>query len=535
MRRMKRETFLSGAFALAAAGLISKVLGALYRIPLYPVLGSQGMGLFQMAYPVYAIILVLSTTGVNVAVSKLVAENLAVGNGRGAWRVFHVSLVLLTIMGLLLSLGLYACAGFVANRVTKDPRAYLSLVAISPAVFFVSVMSAYRGLFQGMQVMTPTAVSQVIEQVVRVATMIGLAVLLIPRGVEYAAAGASFGAVTGAVAGLAYLMTLFIRVRDDLLPQPLRTGTVAEGGLSTVKRVVSMAVPVSLASGVLGIIQLLDMAIVPTRLQSIGHTYEQATALYGQLSGGALPLMNLPTIFAAALQVSLVPSISEARALGDMNLAVSRAATALRITSILMMPAVAGLYVLNRQIPALLYGDPEVGVSLAPLAPGALFLSLQQATAGVLQGLGMMADPVRNLAWGAVAKFLLTWGLTGISSLGIKGAAFGTSAAFFVAAILNLFALARALGPGVFSVGDMLVRPAVSSAAMGLTVISSYSWLASHGLSGSAATAGVIFIGMTTYGVVLLLVGGLKARDVELLPGIGPRLKPLLARLGLLK
>ncbi|MGE5542053.1 MAG: oligosaccharide flippase family protein, partial [Bacillota bacterium] len=153
---LRRETFLGGAFMLALAGIVSKLLGALYRIPLYPLLGDSGMGLFSMAYPIYALILVLSTTGINVAVSKLVSARAANGDFAGVWSVFRTSLVLLAIMGLVFSLLLFSSAGYIATNVTRDSRAHLSIAAISPAIFCVSIMSAYRGLFQGLQMMSPT-------------------------------------------------------------------------------------------------------------------------------------------------------------------------------------------------------------------------------------------------------------------------------------------------------------------------------------------------------------------------------------------
>ncbi len=375
---MRRETFLGGAFMLALAGIVSKLLGALYRIPLYPLLGDGGMGLFSMAYPIYALILVLSTTGINVAVSRLVATRAAQKDSQGVWSVFRTSLLLLAALGLFFSALLFTGARYIAVNITRDPRAFLSIVAISPAVFFVSIMSAFRGLFQGLQLMTPTAVSQIVEQVVRVATMLVLAFLLLPGGVERAAAGASFGAVTGAVAGLVYLLYMFVRGRSELGLATSAPRTGRENPFKTAAQVISIAVPVSMASGVLGVTQLVDMAVVPARLQSSGIALERATSLYGQLAGGALPLMNLPTIFSAALQVSLVPAISEACATGDRLLTTSRTRTALRITFILMMPAMAGLYLLAGPITGFLYGNPEIGVSLAALSSGVLFLAVQQ-------------------------------------------------------------------------------------------------------------------------------------------------------------
>jgi len=531
---LKRETFLGGAFILALAGIVSKLLGALYRIPLYPLLGDGGMGLFSMAYPIYALILVLSTTGVNVAVSKLVSSRAAQGDRAGVWSVFRTSQLLLAIMGIVFSAILFAGSRYIATDITRDPRAYLSIAAISPAIFFVSIMSAYRGLFQGLQMMTPTAISQMIEQVVRVGTMLALAFILVGGGVEYAAAGASFGAVTGAVAGLVYLLIVFNSRRSEMGLPPRGTAT-REKPLRTAIQVMTMAIPVSLASGVLGITQLVDMAVVPARLQVSGLAFDQATALYGQLAGGALPLMNLPTIFSAALQVSLVPAISEAHAIGDARLISARTRTALRITLILMMPAVAGLYLLASPITGLLYGSPEIGVSLAALSSGVLFLAVQQVSSGVLQGLGMMTAPVKNLLWGSAVKLGLTWTLTSIPGLGVRGAAYATSAGFLVACALNLVALVSLMGADIIDLRGMLAKPAAATAAMGWVTVAGYSRILRATGSNSVATLLAIGLGVVVYGAALAAVGGLTSRDFEMIPGLGGRLARILTALGLVK
>ncbi|MGB9791464.1 MAG: oligosaccharide flippase family protein, partial [Thermacetogeniaceae bacterium] len=209
---MRGESFLGGAFVLTLAGIIVKALGAFYRIPFTRIVGSEGIGLYQMAYPVYTTLLALSTTGIPVAVSLLVAERGACGDRAGARQVFRLSFALLFFLGLLLSLLLFWAAPGIAGGVLGDPRASYPLMAIAPAVFIFSLVSAFRGYFQGWRLMWPTAVSEVIDQVVRVATVLWAAVSLVGRGVELAAAGAAFGAVTGGCASLLVLLILFCRL-----------------------------------------------------------------------------------------------------------------------------------------------------------------------------------------------------------------------------------------------------------------------------------------------------------------------------------
>ncbi|MEW6523964.1 MAG: polysaccharide biosynthesis protein [Bacillota bacterium] len=528
----RKQTFLGGAFVLALAGFFSKALGAVYRVPLYPLLGREGMGLFQMAYPAYGLVLVLSTTGINVAVSKVVAERVAAGDEPGAWRVFRLSLALLAGLGLVLSAALLIAAGPIATLVARDPRAYLSIAAVSPAIFFVSIMAAYRGLFQGLQQMTPTALSQVIEQLVRVGTMLSLAYLLRPRGVEFASAGATFGAVTGAVAGLLYMVFVYYRVRPRLRRLAGRSAS-SEAASRVIGRIVRLAVPVSLASGVLGTMQFLDLALVPARLRVAGFVGDQVTALYGQMSGGALPLVNMPTVLTAALQTSLVPAISEALVGGSWTRVRDRAETAIRVTFLLMLPSVVGLYVLSQEIPSLLFRDPGIGVPLAAMSAGTLFLALQQTTSGVLQGMGEMSVPVRNLLLGAVAKGIVTYTLTAMPALGIQGAALGTVVGFLVAASLNLTVVTVRLGTVIRPV-DMVVKPGLAALIMGIGVRAIYDRLFAGLGSGTVATLGAIGGGMVIYGAVILLTGGIKGSDLDLIPVAGPALRRVMKKVGLM-
>lgn len=525
-----KQSFLGGALVLGLAGLFSRVLGAGYRIPLYRVLGREGVGLFQMAHPVYGLVLVLSTTGINVAVSKLVAEKMAAGDEAGAWRAFRVSFALLTIMGLALSVALVLAAEPIATYIVRDQRARLSIMAISPAVFFVSVMAAYRGLFQGLQQMTPTAVSQVVEQLARVVTTLVLAYILRPRGVEYASAGAAFGAVTGAVVGLAYVVLVYYRMQ----PRAHRPAVPRAAGVpvhTVMSRIVHLAVPVSLAGGILGVMQLLDLVLVPARLRAAGFAGDQITALYGQLSGGAVPLVNMPTVLSAALQVSLVPAVSAALAGGSLARVRDRAQTALRVTFLLMLPAVVGLYVLSREIPYLLFGDAGIGVPLAAMAAGTLFLALQQATSGVLQGMGDTVIPMRSLLVGVLAKALVTYTLTAIPALGIRGAALGTVVGFLVTASLNLTAVTVRLGPVIQPV-DMILKPGFAALTMGVIARLLYEQLVTALGNANLATVFAIGGGMVSYGVVILLIGGVRGSDLNLLPVIGPRLRRAMERVG---
>lgn len=526
---MARQSFLHGALVLTLAGLVSKILGVLYRIPFARFIGAEGIGLYQMAYPVYTLILAVSTAGVPVAISLLVSEKRARGDYPGAERVFWLSLGLLSVSGLLMSWLLYRSAGFLAERVLHDSRAYYPLLVISPAIFFGAVMSVFRGSFQGQQMMMPTALSQVVEQVVRVGTILFLAWWLLPLGTEYAAAGATFGAVTGGAAGLLLLIFSFRRrerIRAGSCPR------AKEGALSVVSRLFKLAVPISLGALVMPVTQTLDAFIVPLRLQDAGFSVSEATQLFGQLSGMAGTLINLPSVITVALATALVPAISSAVALGQREAVVSRLNGAVKLCLLLCLPISAGFFLLGKPICGLLFNLPEAGIPLQALSPAVLFLGLYQVTSAVLQGLGKPSRPVRHLLLACVLKLGINYHLVGQPHIGIQGAALATGAAFAFAAGMNLASLHRLLGYRV-PWDTVLLKPAAAVTIMA-AVLQVYQ-RQMGGPSGGLETLSLISASGLVYGLSALLLGAVERRELSMVPRIGPALASWLGSIGLVR
>ena len=199
---MRKNSFIQGALILTVAGIIVKFIGAFSRIYLSRLLGGEGIGLYQMAYPIYLLCLSVSSAGLPVAISIMVAERNAVNDYNGGQKVFRISMAALVMTGLFFSVLLFFGSQWLVDTgIVRDPRAYWSLLALSPAVFCATLLATLRGYFQGLQLMTPTAVSQILEQVVRVVTMIAFAVILLPYGLEFGAAGATLGAAPAKGAG----------------------------------------------------------------------------------------------------------------------------------------------------------------------------------------------------------------------------------------------------------------------------------------------------------------------------------------------
>lgn len=538
----RSQSFIRGALILTAAGFIVRFIGAVLRIYLAAVMGKEGIGLYQMAYPVYTTLLAISTAGIPIAISKLVAENLAFRDYRGGYRVFKVSLIILTFLGSIFSLLLYFGADFFARHVANDPRAYYPLVSISPAILLVTVLSAFRGYFQGQQKMVPTAVSQIIEQLGRVAVIIILVHLLLPSGLERAAAGAAFGAVVGGICGLIVLLYYFYREKSNYTRKMYKQFVERSFRLREVLyRIIVLAVPITLGSLVIPLINMIDLSIVPLRLQAAGYSIRESTALYGLLTGMASSVVQFPLILTISLAMSLVPAISEAQALKDGSLMRKRINLALRVTSYFSIPASFGLLILAGPITAVLFGDADAAYPLAMMSFGLLFLSLYTSTSGILQGLGYVLEPVKYMFYGAVLKFGLSWVLTADPRLHIGGAALSTVIGFLLASFLNVNKVIAVTGWRL-NFGELFLNPLAASAVMSLGVYLTYNFVFTLlpvslplRLVQSISLGAAVFLGMLIFVVLLFLSGGISAQDLRSLPRFGKPLLKVARRLNLVK
>lgn len=537
---VKEKSFVKGALILALAGIFTKVLGAVYRIPLYNLIGEVGVGYFQMAYPIYAALLAISTAGIPVAISKMVAERVAKGNATGATQILKIALTVMMVSGLFFSLLLYFGAEWYANNILKTPLAVYSLRSIAPGIFLVVIMAAFRGFFQGNQTMIPTAISQISEQIIRVVTIFYLSWLLIPKGVEFAAAGATFGVVTGALTGVAALLVFFMFDKKKKRNTSFSSDLLQESRGQILKQMLYLALPITLASLVLPLIQMADAAIVPRRLQVAGLNQVDAVALYGNLTGAAMPLVNVPTLFTLALAQSLVPAISEAKALKNNLLIKSSSFLAIKLTLLIALPSTVGMFVLARPISIMLYDNVAVASPLAVACFAVVFLTLHQTTSALMQGLGKTVIPVINLFIGVTLKVILNFVLTAIPALNIRGPAIGTVAGYLVSSSLNLYFLLKLVGLS-FSVKSFILKPLLTSGGMGVTVylaypiilnsINKFNIIDSERTIVSLAVIIAVGLGIAVYGVLLLISGAITKKDIENIPKIGTKVADMLCKL----
>ena len=305
-----KDSFLKGALILGMAGIIVKIMGAFFRIPLGNLIGAKGMGYYQAVYPVYTLFLTLATAGFPTALAKLVSEKNAIGDYKGVHKIFKVSYTVLFITGLIAFCIFFFGAQYIVTAM-KNPDAYYAMLAIAPALLFVPMMSSYRGYFQGKKEMTKIAVSQISEQFFRVILGLGLAYLLMNKyGSELGAAGAIAGATVGSVASTIYLVAIYIgerkqRKTEKKASQPFKDESVGR----ILKKLLVVAIPITIGASVMPLVGMIDSMIVIRRLTEAGFTPDEALSMFGQLTGMAMAIINLPSVVTIAMSMSLVPSI----------------------------------------------------------------------------------------------------------------------------------------------------------------------------------------------------------------------------------
>lgn len=535
---MSGKNFLKGAAVLGAAGLIVKIIGAIYRIPLTNLIGTEGIGYYQPAYQVYNLLLVISLAGFPTAIARLVSEKYALGNPEGAHQIYKVSMKVILAISVVSTLFVWLFAQQISDALGY-PGTYYSLLALAPALFIVPIMSVYRGYFQGMQNMVPTALSQVIEQLVRFAVGLYLAYALSTTSLQKAAGGASFGASAGGIAGFILVLGMYIKSRDKINDNIKKSGNNSlEDTKKVVKRLLYIAIPITIGASIVPLMGLIDAKLVSLRLLQINYTVTEVTDLYGQLSGTAQTFINFPQVFSIAIAMSLVPSIVEAHTKRDLETLNQTANLGIRTSFIIGIPSAFGLFILSEPIIALFYPalgtdkHQSVGQLLAILAISVIFLTLVQSLTAILQAVDKQRIPVKNLAVGALVKIVLTYILVGIPTFNVQGAALSTIAAYMTAALLNYVDINKHTEIKV-SIIKVAMRPLLASIIMGAAVYFTYRLgLDILGMKKGALAA--IFVGIAVYVIALPISGTITKEDMTLLPK-GQKLYSLMKKFKLMK
>ena len=522
--RNAKKTFVAGAALLGVAGILVKLLGVFFRIPLTNIISAEGIGIYQMAYPIYILMLTVSSSGLPTAISRMIAERRSGGHYYEAYRVFRISFMVMAALGIATAVIVFIFAPWITAKLQHKPEALYALWTTVPALLLCPIMSCYRGFFQGQKSMGPTAVSQVVEQVFRVGIGLALAYLLMAKGKPHAAAGASFGASAGALFGLIAVLFMFVRNKPKMMEEIKESGRKPiQPARGIVRDLFAIAIPITIGACIMPILSGIDTVIVQNVLESIGYTSDAATALYGELSGMASPIINFPQVLTQAICLSLVPVITDAFKRDDMDFVRKNSALGMRYAALIGLPCSIGMIVLARPIMQLFYPTQPDSIDSAAAcltyyAVGLFFLASVHALTGVLQGIGKQSIPVKNLFIGAVVKVVVTYFLTSIPALNVKGAAIGTTCAYIVAAWLNLVAVHRYSGMKL-DLGLMIIRPLISSVVMGGAAFAVYKVLSAHS-GNTVSTLGAVVAGVVVYVIMVFVTRSIKLEELSSVPGL---------------
>lgn len=522
------KKMVTGAAILAAAGILAKVLSMFFRIPLANdlMLGDVGIGYYQLPYPIYSLLISVSYLGLPAAISKLVSEKLAKEKYKEAHDIFKHTFIILIAFGFLSSLFMFLGADWLIETNEWAPEAKWSIYGLALAPFFVAFMGAFRGYFQGMQKMTPTGVSQVIESLARVICGVGLAWYVLYRvdrnNLGLAAGGASFGATAGAIVGTIYLLIVYFANRKNIKANFEKDkGSVRVGFRKCAMIVFGVALPITLGAAINSVISLIDSTVVVARLQTaLGYSETLAHKLYGILSGKATTLINAPLTISSALVLSIMPAVSEAHAKEDEKELRDKIDLGLRLVLLIGLPATAGLVSMSGPLMQLLYGKQTGGgQTLAILSLCLIFVMIGQLLATVLQGIGRFYLPICNLLIAAVFKFILTYVLCGIEFFNIDGACYATLATYLIYGLLNYYFVKKITKFKTKSIMQTLLKPLFATALMVVATLGSYALLSMLDLNFRIVTLLSVMVAVIVYFLTLLLTKTLKEEDYDSIPG----------------
>ena len=520
MEQTKKTSFVAGAAILAFAGVLCKIIGVFIRIWAYDIIGEAGMVYYEVVFPFYSWLLIISSSGVPTAISRMVSERFSTGDFAGARRVFRRALILLAVVGLVTTAVLYFGASFFANSVLgKDDSYILSFTSLAPALFFVSCMCAYRGYLQGAQHMTGTGLSQLTEQVIKCVVGLMLAARWISRGPEYGAAGLLLGITVSEFVAL--LVVMAFRIRNRRLYMPIDASRTPADDRPVIPELLRIAIPITLGSAGLQLLTMLETKIYMGRLLEF-YTQAAADTMRG-IYGMTQTIFNMPCAFITPITISIIPAITaQLTTCNDLE-AKATEESAIRITGLISMPCAFGLGLLAQPVTALLGGYTGDNLVLATrlmsiLGFSIMFNAIVLVTTAIMQAHGHATRPVLNMLIGGVLKLAAVFLLTGNPNIGIVGTPVGTLLCYIAIAVLNISSI-RSLLDHPPAILKNLIRTFLAAVIMGIFVFAAFTGLKMIGITSRLILCGLpIAVGVAAYAIAAVKIKVVTREDCLLLP-----------------
>ena len=520
--KVKKETFMQGVMTIMFSQILIKVLGLIYTLYLTnrDGFGDAGNAIYISGYQIYALLLTISSIGVPNAISKLVSERLALGDSKGANKIFKVALATFGIIGAIGTMLLFFGAHTIAYNWIQISEAELTLVALSPAIFFVSISSVFRGYFNGRRTLKITARAQTLEQIFKTIltiVMVEIVAYATSTSTEMMAAGANLATTIATFSSFAYMFIYYRVKRKEIGNEIAQTTNYKYEDVKTiVKKILMVSIPLTLSSIMTSFNKNIDSFTVK-RILSTYMASDVATKLYGQLSGKVDTLTNLPLAVNIAFATALVPAISAAKAKNDRETATKRTSFSLLTSMLIGLPCVVGMIVFAQPILNLLYPNANQGALLLQLiSVSVIFSILDQTINGALQGFGKVMVPAIALGIGCVVKLILNLILLPIPELNVYGAAIGSIACHAVAFTIVFNVLKKYVKLDL-PFNKFVIKPAIATTIMGICSYTVYLLLKGI-ISGRLATIVSILFAAIVYVLAVLALKIYNKEDIYMLP-----------------
>ena len=515
----KKQSFLYGTAMLAMATAIVKVIGALYKIPLNAIIGEQGFGYYSTAYEIYAVLLMISTAGLPVAMSRMISQASSLGHYGQVRKIYATSRAIFLGLGIAGSVLMTVfCRQLAVFQ--NQPDAWAAIGCLGPCCLLICLMSTYRGFFQGQSNMLPTSVSQVLEAIVKliVGMLAAVAILYFTKDVSLAAGGAILGVTMSCLVSSVYLQRCF---RKSFTELPMTDEEVYSTG-RTAKRLLAIAIPITIGSAGLQILTMLETKIYMGQLLGLGFTQGEADTMKG-VYNMTQTIFNMPCAFITPITISIIPAITSHLTLLDHKGAKATQESAARVTGLICMPCAFGLASLARPVTALLGGYTGEKLELATVLMTVLgicimFNAVVLLTNAMMQAHGHAVIPVINMFVGGIVKLIMVYILTGNRNIGILGTPLGTLACYLCITILNLISMRRCVSEPPAIVRN-LVRPLLAAAIMGVCAWGAWFVLTGLGITSRLILCALpVMVGVLVYLVAAVALKVITRADCMLLP-----------------
>lgn len=511
--KIHSKSLLYGTLILAGANFFVRILGFAYRVFLSRMMGSEGMGLYQLVFPLYMIGITITVSGIPVAVSRLVSQRKAVGDQPGMKRILRISLALVFILSVVVSGLMLFNIEWLTTRILHEPRTRGALFILFPCITIVGIGAVLKGYFYGNQDVHPPALAEIWEQLVRMTLVLALFYVLPPLHEEEAAALAAFGMVIGELASLLYLHYCYHKSKRDA-----QISRKTLSGKTILKEIFAIAAPVTATRLISTLMRSANSILILQRLMASGMSGSEAVSLFGVFSGMALPLLFLPFTIVSALSVVVIPNISENVMLENWADIQNKVSKAILITTLTAFPSMALLITLGPTLGTLLYNEPLVGKFLIPLALPMIFHSLQHTLSSVLNGLGKQNRAALHFIIGGLIQMGCTYFLVADPRFGIYGYIIGFILDSIVTFLLNLITVLRSIRLK-FQFVEWLIKPGFAALLMGSTIRLCNIYLKSVGFSPGWALAFSFLAGSGLFVTALLSTDTISYSDLKALTG----------------